>query len=360
LNPEIDDIPFAPAAGALLAWFAGNARPMPWRETSDPYRIWLSEIMLQQTQVAAVIPYYRRFLDAFPDIGSLAAASVDALMKQWEGLGYYSRARNLHRCAGIVVRERGGEFPSDPEALESLPGIGRSTAGAIASIAFGKDAAILDGNVKRVVSRLAAIVGDGSRAGAKARMWAVSERLVLPGTGRDTALALMDLGAVVCTPRRPACGDCPLKPWCRACAAGNPEAYPGKSARKARPLREAVAAVIEDPAGRLLIRRRPDAGLLGGLWEFPGVFLEAGESQEAALGRWGREAGAGGLIPSRRIATIRHAFTHFGLRLHGWRCLARSPFSPTAGSWVALEDLSNHAFPKAHQMLIEKMKEDGQ
>jgi A/G-specific adenine glycosylase len=358
LHTEIDHFPFRRAAGALLAWFAGNARPMPWRETSDPYRIWLSEIMLQQTQVSTVIPYYRRFLEAFPDVGSLANASGDALMKQWEGLGYYSRARNLQRCAAIVVRERAGEFPSDPAELEALPGIGRSTAAAIASIAFGRDEAILDGNVKRVVARLAAIGGDAARADANARMWSVSQRLVLPGTGRNTALALMDLGAVVCTPRRPACGDCPLKDWCRSFAAGNPQAYPEKAVRRARPTREAVAAVIEDPAGRLLIRRRPDEGLLGGLWEFPGVFIEAGEQQEAALARCGREAGIGGLTPSRRFATIRHAFTHFGLRLHGWRCLAESPPAPAAGNWVAWGDLSNHAFPKAHQMLIEKMRED--
>lgn len=358
MDPDLDNFAFRPAADALLRWFAGNARPMPWRETSDPYRIWLSEIMLQQTQVATVIPYYRRFLDAFPDVGSLAAASGDALMKQWEGLGYYSRARNLHRCAAIVVRERGGEFPSERAELEALPGIGRSTAAAIASIAFGRDEAILDGNVKRVVSRLAAIGGDASRAGARARMWSVSQALVLPGTGRDTALALMDLGAVVCTPKRPACTECPLKAWCRAFTAENPEAFPGKGPLKARPVREAVAAVIEDAEGRLLIRRRPAEGLLGGLWEFPGVFLAAGESQEAALARWGREAGIGGLEPSRRFATIRHAFTHFGLRLHGWRCRARSPLSSRAGSWVGRRELSNHAFPKAHQKLIEKLRED--
>ncbi|HEY5995920.1 MAG TPA: A/G-specific adenine glycosylase [Candidatus Deferrimicrobiaceae bacterium] len=357
--PEIDDIPFGRAASALLAWFAGNARPMPWRETSDPYRIWLSEIMLQQTQVGTVAPYYRRFLEAFPDVESLAAAPADALMKQWEGLGYYSRARNLHRCAAIVVRERGGKFPSDPAELEALPGIGRSTAGAIASIAFGRDAAILDGNVKRVVARLAAIGGDPSRSDAKARMWTVSERLVLPGTGRNTALAMMDLGAVVCTPKRPDCGGCPLNRWCRAFAEGRPEAYPGKAARKARPLREAVAAVIGDSAGRVLIRRRPDDGLLGGLWEFPGVFLGSGETQEAALARWGLESGICGLTPARRFATIRHAFTHFGLRLHGWHCRAGVPVPRSAGSWVARRDLSNHAFPKAHQMLIEKMREDG-
>lgn len=324
---------------------------MDWRETSDPYRIWISEIMLQQTRVATVLPYYRRFLSAFPDLAALASAPDDSLMKMWEGLGYYSRARNLRKCAEIVVREHGGRFPSEPEALEALPGIGRSTAGAIASIAFGKDVPILDGNVRRVVSRLAAIPGDPSRAEAKARMWEVSGRLVLPGRGREVALAMMDLGALVCTPKRPSCSDCPLARWCRALAAGAPESFPGKAKRKERPVREAVAALVLDRKGRVLVRKRPEGGLLGGLWEFPGVFLEPGETQEDALGRWWRDAGAGPLRILSPAGTIRHAFTHFGLILHGWRCSAGGPVSPSAGEWIPCENLSHHAFPRAHRIL---------
>lgn len=355
---DSDQVPFPAVSVALLRWFSENARPMDWRETSDPYRIWLSEIMLQQTQVSTVLPYYRRFLESFPDVGSLADAPEDTVMKCWEGLGYYSRARNLHRCAADVVREHGGMFPADAEKLESLPGIGRSTAGAIAAIAFGIDAPILDGNVKRVVARLAAISGDVSRSAVQERMWAVSRQLVAPGKGRDIALALMDLGALVCTPRKPRCGECPLAGWCRACAERNPAAYPEKGKRKERPLREAVAVVIEDRAGRFLIRRRPRAGLLGGLWEFPGVFLEGGESQESALLRWGLDAGIPGLLPEARFATVRQAFTHFSLRLHAWRCRAASVVPEDAGIWTAREYLSQHAFPRAHQNIISKIYEE--
>jgi A/G-specific adenine glycosylase len=325
---------------------------MPWRETNDPYRIWLSEIMLQQTRVATVEPYYRRFLDAYPDVRSLADATEDGLMKRWEGLGYYSRARNLHRCARIVAREFGGTFPPDAARLEELPGIGRSTAAAVAAIAFGKDEAILDGNVKRVVSRLAAIGGDPARAEARERMWEVSRGLLTPGKGRETALAMMDLGAVVCTPRRPACCDCPFAPWCRALAAGNPAGYPGRGARRERPVREAVAVLLEDGAGRLLVRKRPGRGLLGGLWEFPGVYLEEGETQETALERWGRESGLGTPGDRARLGTIRHEFTHFSLRLHGWRGRGGGQATPEAGRWVPRGGLAELAFPNAHRKLI--------
>ncbi len=331
---------------------------MPWRETTDPYRIWLSEIMLQQTQVRTVVPYYLRFIEAFPDLESLAEAPEDALMKQWEGLGYYSRARNLHKCAGIVVREHGGRFPSDAVRLETLPGIGKSTAGAIAAIAFGRDAAILDGNVKRVVARLGAIQGDGSRSGVKERMWELSRRIVMPGRGREIALAMMDLGALVCTPRRPDCPGCPLNGWCLALSGGAPESFPEKTPRRKRPHREAVAAVIQDGTGRFLVRKRPAGALLGGLWEFPGEFLDGDESQESALAKWGGKAGVTGLIPFERFATIRHGFTHFELRLHGWRCAVEGIVPEGAGNWVVREELSHHAFPRAHQILIEKIKED--
>jgi A/G-specific adenine glycosylase len=348
---------FGSLSCALLDWFARNARPMPWRDTDDAYRIWLSEIMLQQTQVATVLPYYHRFLEAFPDLGTLAAASDDAVMKRWEGLGYYSRARNLLACARRVVEIHGGRFPEDPADLESLPGIGRSTAGAVAAIAFGKDTAVLDGNVRRVVSRLAAIGGDPSGAGVRERMWSVSQALVRPGRGRDTALAMMDLGATVCTPRRPRCPACPLRPGCLANAAGNAEAYPGRPVRKARPLREAVAAVVEDGAGRILIRRRPGRGLLGGLWELPTTFLAEGETHEAALRRLGEEGGLDGLAPMERLFDVRHAFTHFEMLLHGWRCRIRGDVPAEAGRWAGPGSIANHAFPRAHQKIIERITE---
>ncbi|MGZ8463137.1 MAG: A/G-specific adenine glycosylase, partial [Candidatus Deferrimicrobiaceae bacterium] len=210
----------------LLAWFGRSAREMDWRNTDDPYRIWVSEVMLQQTRVETVTPYYRRFLSAFPTVRALAEAPRDRVMKLWEGLGYYSRVRNLHRAAELVARENGGRLPEDPEALAALPGIGRSTAGAIAAIAFRKDTPILDANAKRVIARIFAVTEPLPRPSVERRLWDLSRGLIEPGKGRETALALMDLGAMICTPRRPDCPACPLRPRCEGRSKGLQETIP--------------------------------------------------------------------------------------------------------------------------------------
>ncbi|HEY5765234.1 MAG TPA: A/G-specific adenine glycosylase [Candidatus Deferrimicrobiaceae bacterium] len=338
----------------LLAWFSANAREMEWRETDDPYRIWVSEIMLQQTRVEAVAPYYRRFLALFPTVEALAGASSDSVMKGWEGLGYYARARNLHRAAQIVVREFGGKIPSTVEELSTLPGIGRSTAGAIAAIAFRRDAPILDANAKRVIARLLALEGELSRPEASRLLWEASAGLIAPGTGRETALALMDLGATVCLPRGPRCGICPLSVLCEGSRGGVAERIPAKRKGGKLPSRKAAAAVILDGRGRLFINRRPPEGLLGGMWEFPGGEVPAGTSPPRWLvrqirARWGMTIGSPTELPP-----VRHAYSHFEVTLMPYRAALRSGSPPDGEEWrwVSPEGLERYAFPGVVRKLI--------
>jgi A/G-specific adenine glycosylase len=328
---------------------------MPWRETRDPYRIWVSEIMLQQTTVAAVVPYYERFVAAFPDVASLAAAPHDAVMRMWEGLGYYSRARNLREAAKIVVGRHGGEIPSTAAALEALPGIGLSTAGAIASIAFGRDEPVLDGNARRVVARLLGIRGDLARPATLRALWDASRALVLPGKGRETALALMDLGNLVCTPRAPRCPDCPLARHCRGRQDGTAEEIPFKARRKPLPHHDIVVAVIEDAEGRVLIVRRPDGGLLGGLWAFPGGKREEGETLEAALAREVAGDLGVGISVGGKIGVVRHSYTHYRVTLHAYRCrLSRGAFPARRGAkWIAPSRLADYALPRTNRKIAD-------
>ncbi len=347
--------PFPKIARALLGWFDPARRPMPWRGTVDPYRVWISEIMLQQTTVGAVVPYYERFVAAFPTVAALAAAAPDAVMKAWEGLGYYARARNLHKAAKIVAGRRGGELPSTAEALAALPGIGRSTAGAIASIAFGRDEPVLDGNVRRVVARLLGMRGDLARPGPQRALWDASRKLIMPGRGRETAFALMDLGNLVCTPRGPRCPECPLGRFCRGRADGDAETIPLTVRRKPLPRHDIVVAVIEDAKGRVLIGRRPDAGLLGGLWAFPGGKREAGETLEAALAREiAGDLGIGVAIGGK-IGAVGHAYSHYRVTLHAYRCRPSggAPRTSRVAKWVAPARLADYALPRSNRMIAD-------
>ncbi len=348
---------FRAIAHALLGWFDPSRRRMPWRETRDPYRIWVSEIMLQQTTVAAVVPFYERFVAAFPTVAALAAAPPDAVMKLWEGLGYYSRARNLHRAATIVVARHGGCLPSTAAALAALPGIGRSTAGAVASIAFGRDEPVLDGNVRRVVARLLGMGGDLSRPAPLRALWDASRKLILPGRGRETALALMDLGNLVCTPRGPRCPSCPLARHCRARRDGTADEIPFKARRKPLPRFDIVVAVIEDGGGRVLIGRRPDAGLLGGLWAFPGGKREKGETLEAALAREVAGDLGIGVAVGKKIGAVRHAYSHFRVTLHAYRCrpARRGLPAPRGTKWVALSSLGAYALPRTNRKIADML-----
>ena len=342
-------------AGPLLDWYRRHRRTLPWREDPEPYGVWISEAMLQQTQVATVIPYFERFLRRFPTVNHLAAAPLEDVLKAWEGLGYYSRARNLHRAAGEVVARFGGELPADAIALRSLPGIGPYMAGAVASIAFGLPEPLLDGNVERVFTRLYAI-GDPLKApDTQRRLWGLAAEHLPPGSPGDYNQALMELGAVVCRPKSPDCGACPLADPCRARAVGDPEAYPFKPKRKATPHHDIAVGVVTH-GERVLLVRRPESGLLGGLWEFPGGRCVSGEAPEVGVRRqlrerFGVEVAVGGIL-----APVAHAFTHRRVTLHPYRCDADharvAPAYHVEHRWVALGEVPSLPLPRAHQKIL--------
>ncbi len=291
----------------LLAWYLENRRDLPWRRTRDPYRIWLSEAMLQQTRVDTVIPYYERFISRFPDVQALADAEEQDVLKAWEGLGYYSRARNLRRAAACVVDRHGGELPRDPDALRALPGVGPYTAGAIRSIAFDEPAAIVDGNVRRVLSRWIA-----EPELAERDAWTLAGQLVPGPHPGDFNQALMELGATVCTPRAPLCPTCPVRTLCAAAASGHPEAFPAPRRRPAVRAVSAVSGALRSRRdGRWLLLRRPSKGLLGGLWETPSV---AGDSTATLVDELRERTGIESR-PGRDLGEVRHAFTHRALTL---------------------------------------------
>jgi A/G-specific adenine glycosylase len=303
----------------LLAWYRANRRDLPWRRTRDPYAIWISEAMLQQTRVETVLPYYGRFLARFPDVASLAASSLEDVLGVWTGLGYYSRARNLHRAAQTMVERHGGALPDDPEALRALPGIGRYTAGAVASIAFDRPEPIVDGNVARVLARLHEIRDEIGGRDAQRRLWEEAAALAEGPDPGALNQALMELGATLCTPRAPRCIACPIMDECRARAAGDPESLPRK-APKARARAVEAAAGLLVRGGRTLAVRRPDAGLLAGMWELPGGELEAGESASDALARTLADRVGLEVAEARPLGSVEHVFTHLRLRLHVFDC----------------------------------------
>jgi len=304
---------------ALLAWYRRHRRDMPWRRTSDPYRVWVSEVMLQQTQVATATPYYERFVARFPGVRELAAAPLDDVLAAWAGLGYYRRARHLHAAAASVVREHGARVPADPAAFAALPGVGRYTAGAVLSIGFGAKLPVLDGNVARVLARWSARPLQIKRPADAKVLWAMASSLVAHGAGAkhpgDWNQALMELGAIVCTPRSPRCADCPVRSGCRAFALGRPEAFPPAAARRAsESVRRAVAIVARD--GKLLVARREGA-LLDRLWEPPGADLGASEDAAIALASRLRSLGVRAAL-SDSGARVRHTITHRAINVELW------------------------------------------
>ena len=345
---------------ALPRWFRRNRRDLPWRGRRDPYAIWISEVMLQQTRVETVKPYYRRFLRAFPTSRALAGASLGSVLKAWEGLGYYSRAQNLHRAAKQIVSDLGGKLPGTMEGLRRLPGIGRSTAGAIASIAFGLDEPVLDGNVTRVLCRVFGIRQLPSQPKTQSRLWSLARRLIPPGGAGLFNQALMDLGATVCVPRKPRCRVCPIRKACRAFASSEQDKLPRKAKPRPLPHRDIVAGVVRR-RGRILIDRRPPEGLLGGLWEFPGGKVEPREPLRAALRREVREELGIDIRVEGPLLTVRHAYTHFRITLHVFECTWAAGAPRALGcaefKWVRPGELTRYAFPAANHKIIAALRE---
>lgn len=338
----------------LLDWYDRSRRELPWRasggERPDPYQVWLSEVMLQQTRVETVRAYYLRWIELFPTVEALAQADQDEVMKAWEGLGYYSRARNLHRAVREVARSYGGRVPDDPDTFRSLPGVGRYTAGAVMSIAFGREEPVVDGNVRRVLARL---LDDPEPADS--RLWAVAERLVKGERPGDLNQAVMELGATVCTPRSPQCGRCPVADFCAARRAGTQAIRPQPRRRAPLPHEQRVAAVVEGEDGRVLLGRRPDAGRLGGMWEFPGGLLLAGEEPAEGLPRAMREATGLEIVAAAPVATVDHTFTHVRVSYHGIR--GRVAGGAVSGDyypelrWIPPAGLGDLPLPRAQQRL---------
>lgn len=341
-------------AAALLAWYDERATPMPWRGSRDPYHIWLSEVMLQQTRIATVREYYTRFLRLFPTIEALANASLDDVLKAWEGLGYYSRARNLHRLAQVVVNKLQGQFPATPEALQQLPGIGRYTAAAIASIAFGARSAVLDGNVIRVLTRLIDLPEESGLPRVQQQLWELAEALLPAERCGDYNQALMDLGRLLCVPRRPACERCPVQSFCLAYANDTQHLRPVKKQKAPLPIVRAAAAVIRDIQGRLLLVQRPAEGLLGGLWTLPGGNCESDESSADCLCHALRQTLNLEIQVGQEMASVTQDFTHFRLRLRAFACelLAGTANHEVRLAWASPEELSNFSLGKADRQIL--------
>jgi A/G-specific adenine glycosylase len=344
---------------ALLDWFDENKRSMPWRKTDDPYRIWVSEIMLQQTRVDTVRDYYPRFLDAFPTVEALAEAERDEVLKYWEGLGFYARARHLHEAAQTVVDEHDGTVPETMDAIRDLKGIGPYTAAAVLSIAYEQPHAVLDGNVTRVLSRVFAVETDATTTAAQNALRGLANDLIDDGRPGDFNQAVMELGALVCTPSTPLCDRCPLQDVCRAHEAGTEEDYPITPESEPVPHHDiAVGLVFDDD--QILIQRRPDEGLLGGLWEFPGGKQEDDESLEEACRRELKEELGIDVSIDDHFYTLSHAYSHFKITLHAFRCHIDSG-TPEAREdqpfqWVPVRALDDYAFPRANRRLIEELE----
>jgi len=306
-----------PIAPLLLAWFSNHGRQqLPWQRPRTPYRVWLSEVMLQQTQVATVIPYFERFTDSFPELADLASAEVDQVLHLWSGLGYYSRARNLHQAAQLVEAQHQGELPRNHQQLLALPGIGRSTAGAIMAQAFGEPHAILDGNVRRVLCRLHRVDGWPGSSAVQRHLWRLAESYTPTEAVADYTQAIMDLGAMVCTPRAPRCSECPLSKQCLAFHEGDAESYPEKRAAKPVAVRQLTLLLLHDEQGRILMQRRPPSGIWGGLWSLPELPQQLLAEDSDDMAEWlEREWGIQPLTAIKTLPQIGHRLTHLQLQI---------------------------------------------
>ena len=342
----------------LLAWYEKEKREMPWRNNLNPYRILVSEFMLQQTQVKTVIPYFERWIKSFPTLQKLARAQESTVLKHWEGLGYYSRARNLKKTAQIILKNYSGKVPDSMDEILKLPGVGRYTAGAILSIAFGQKVPVLDGNVKRVLSRIFLLKENGSNSQSENILWDIMHSL-LPETGSgDFNQAFMELGATVCLPKNPLCLLCPLKQNCKAQKTGEQSLYPPRKLKTPSTKIEVSAAVILR-RNKIYIQKRKVGGLMGGLWEFPGGKFEPGESAEQCLSREIKEEIGVALHIDEKFMTVKHSYTRFRVTLHVFLCRIRSGrVSPTKcekWDWVKREELDTYPFPAANVKIIRSL-----
>lgn len=351
----------------LLGWYADRGRDLPWRRTRDPYAIWVSEIMLQQTQVKTVLPYFARWLTTFPTLDALASADSQDVLKSWEGLGYYARARNLHRSAQIIIEKFGGVFPKRYEDAMTLPGIGRTTAGGILSSAFRQALPIMDGNVKRVLARMIALDVPPNRAIDD--LWQLSQQLVeypnpKQASGRDFNQAFMDLGATICTPKQPSCQDCPWMSRCKSYNLGVQHLRPMTEPKKPLPHKIIGVAVIWDkPGTRILIDKRKADGMFGGMWEFPGGKLEAGETIPECIYREIQEELGIEIAVEEALITLDHTYSHFKvtLNVHHCRYVKGEPMTIECDEikWVTLDELPQYPFPKANLHIIDALQKLG-
>jgi len=343
----------------LLAWYAGAKRDLPWRRTRSAYRIWLAEVMLQQTRVDTVIPYYRRFLRRFPSLKSLAEAPLDEVLRLWVGLGYYGRARGLHAAARQVRERHGGRVPRQMDALLALPGVGRYTAGAILSIAFNLPAPVLDGNVVRILCRLFGIESDPKAGDTRKRLWSLAEALIPEGEARDFNQAMMELGAVVCRPTLPRCSLCPAADLCEARRCGTRHKLPLRRRRGPLPHYDVGVGIVWR-RGKVLITKRPADVMLGGLWEFPGGKREGDEPLEHTVRREIREELDLEVRVQSHLATCKHAYSHFRVTLHAFHCTCPrgrpKPRECDAWRWVRVDELARYAFPAGSVKIIRELE----
>ncbi len=350
---------------ALLAWYDTHGRDLPWRRDVTPYHTWVSEIMLQQTQTAAVIPYYLRFLQHFPTVQALAEASIDEVLKLWEGLGYYRRAHNLHSAARIILAEHNGQLPRDEKALLALPGIGRYTAGAIRSIAFGESAPVLDGNVKRVLARVDDIAESIDLRETEKKLWNRAAALLPAHRPGDFNQAMMELGATLCVPGTPACDRCPVADCCQARARGVQSQRPVRTPRPRIPHYQVAAGVVWHATApdRFLIAQRPTGGMLGGLWEFPGGKQEPGESLPQTLARELMEELAIRVTVDEKFTEVKHAFTHFRITLHAFhaRHIGGEPqrLGVDDWRWVTLAEAEAFPMAKTDRAILAHLQKEG-
>ena len=343
-----------------MTWYASHSRNLPWRNSQLPYHIWVSEIMLQQTRVDQARPYFERFISAFPTVHDLFSAPLDEVLKNWEGLGYYSRARNLHKAAKKIVEEYGGALPHEYNDLLQLPGIGPYTAAAISSIAFNRPHGVLDGNVIRVLSRVTCNSDDTTRTKTRRLLQDLSNSLVAPDNPGDFNQAMMELGATRCTPKAPSCESCPISMYCCAFGTSSVELFPVAKKKTPVPHHNIAVGILTDNNGRLLISKRPVTQMLGGMWEFPCEQQKNNESLESTITRHFIKKYGLSIEINHLAHVLRHAYSHFKITVHAFACslLTNNEIffdGDSDAKWVSLMELDDFAFHRAHRKLIENL-----